>query len=1486
MRRNFKRRSSSMGSACDGSFDFTTKQQPEACSATREEDLETARQVLSSVLYMKDASGRPFLHSDIRLSWAKALLDRAKNLDERMEYFWESGMNGMDLQKNGRNRKGNNGRRTLMQRRFLLQRDLESGYTPFQSAILERNLDSMLLFLRHAMADDSSTERLTQRPMTLLHAAEASQGQKHANRNKNNRYNNTLLLEMASATDHEGMTPLRLLGRLQQSELSHCRKYLQTFRPSVDRNATMRLRTRHRRSSFDDNDDDDENVDFFSENADLLAGNSEEGRNGIGTDNKSSYACEVVTFGRPHHCALGVVQGAGSLSSAYAPSSSSDKSGQKYSHGSSFCPQRVQEFAQEVVGRPGAAMAAAAATHHTLVVTKKGHLYAFGLEKGGRLGLGEHQPQQCPLPKRVLGALQRRQVVGVAAAENHSLCVTSRGDVYAWGSNRFGQLGDYGTGSSATTPCGSRSLPKRVEELKQYPCVAVAAGEKHSVALTRKGEVYVWGDNTSGQLGVARRSGVQKVQRVEALWGTSGSQGSGNSRPPKIAIAIAAAEQSTLVLTTGSPAATLTNVNAIYGWGHGSHVPIRVHFENYTTGGINNNSANRSSSFASSFSRPPNPTAIACGRFHNAAITSDGLVYTWGLHAESLGRGDNNAKSSKQQHQRRNSSPQLVTGMLSENGGGIAVAIDASGGHTAVVCDDGALFTWGTTDGNNVYNLGHEGVRWQPNPKRVPGVHRAVDVAVAKEHTILLIGTSFPSTPKDDCFPSLELLAAKKATEYVDLFNVIPILIMAERAQSPFLANYCRNFVQRNLDGVLNVGKKSELNQYLNDMLAETTYRGEKKYRDDKHHPFVFDVISAGNVGRPTFDPKWFSDVEDWISGCKKLAESPVVQGILETAAVREYEEDSIGLSSKLRRSSSCQQDYSEFRERSHSIAESASTPIAKECNLGRCMKKAASMNLSTLEHAHENSQWLSKEIRGVRKKLKQIANLLDAETQQVILSPEQKAKVARRFTLEAELNIYETAVGEVEKRIKELSDEKKTKKKPPPSPTETQDDSKIEKGLKADNEPIDQSVTCSVVEEKNKNFFCDVCGVKCTDEANFILHQNGRKHRNRVAQVVEEEKQKTAASIRQQQQIELMKSATAPFLTPPFKNIVKNAWGTPSPQPNYKLPPPPHPVLPQVASTPQKHQAKSSPLESSKMASLSPASSFKKLLKEKGSTKKKVAKATMKNVPSSPSALNFTQILAKHELEKDVISGGTKQPPKPAVWNSNPSSTRCVPLSMYAATDVGFTPEKTKKSKDRSKISLAEFLNPSHEKKAPSSPALAPWTNGPTKKAVKSPPNSKTIAQIQAEEETLKSKQDKTFGTGGGSWYVERRERADSVLEIQKTAQEDLEHRLLVEEQLRIEAQIKEEIERKKRLEDEQKKGGGKRRHKNIPGNKGSKGKPNNAPNVDAKATVASKSNRNKGRSKVSNKPINKPPTKGTNTGSKKPQKLVKNSKSQQVNV
>jgi len=635
------------------------------------------------------------------------------------------------------------------------------------------------------------------------------------------------------------------------------------------------------------------------------------------------------------------------------------------------------------------------------------------------------------------------------------------------------------------------------------------------------------------------------------------------------------------------------------------------------------------------------------------------------------------------------------------------------------------------------------------------------------------------------------------------------------------------------------------MNQYLNDMLAETTYRAGERYRDDHHHPLTFDVLITGNIGRPTFDRSWLSDFEAWIKGCKELFESNVVKKLLEIAAIREYEEDFSSVSERNRkdkRSLSFQNGNREFSPRTSSKSECASISNGKEGKLDSCIKRAANMDLSTIEQVNKNASWLSKEIRGVRKKLKQINNLIHTETKKGVLSSEQEAKIARRPILETELSIYESAVEEVDTRREELHAKDRVKKIKPPSAKI--DACKKEIGVQDDAKNIEDGSDSIPDQDDDKPFFCKICCVRCSDKANFILHQNGRKHRNKLAQFAEEEKQRTAASILQRQQIELMKSA--PTFSPPPKKVAKNAWGTTSFQPDYKLPPPPHPVLAQVAitSTLQKSYTKSA-LTNAKTTSKASTSKV-------GIQKKKKSYPNVNTILSSspkdfpPPTSNFKTILHDQVNGKKSLSGEIGESPKSSLWNSSPSSTRCVPLSLYSTPDTPAASKEAKSYDERSSsLSLAAFLTP--PKKAPSlSSSPAPWINSATSESNASPAsNQKSLAQIQAEEESLKLKQDKSYGKGGGSWYIQRRERADSVLEIQRIAQEDREHRLLVEEQMKIEAQIREANERKQKQTLGKGPKKGKKKTKNMKRNQSNNTKSN------SKTPEATRGNRSSGKKK-----------------------------------
>ncbi len=89
-------------------------------------------------------------------------------------------------------------------------------------------------------------------------------------------------------------------------------------------------------------------------------------------------------------------------------------------------------------------------------------------------------------------ALDRAQVIAVAAGYAHTCALTSQGAVKCWGSNSVGQLGN-GSTANALTPVGVSGLAPGVE--------AISAGAYHTCALTAQGAVLCWGMNSEGQLG-------------------------------------------------------------------------------------------------------------------------------------------------------------------------------------------------------------------------------------------------------------------------------------------------------------------------------------------------------------------------------------------------------------------------------------------------------------------------------------------------------------------------------------------------------------------------------------------------------------------------------------------------------------------------------------------------------------------------------------------------------------------------------------------------------------------------------------------------------------------------------------------------------------------------------------------------------------------------------------------------------------------------
>jgi RCC1 and BTB domain-containing protein len=143
-----------------------------------------------------------------------------------------------------------------------------------------------------------------------------------------------------------------------------------------------------------------------------------------------------------------------------------------------LCDQQIIDFANS--------------SYHCIARNSSGKVYCWGWNIMGYLGIGSkddsyHKP-------KLNQYLNNEFVVDISCGAYHSLVSTNCGEVYAWGDNGCGQIGN---------GCYDNQLkPTKVKGFNDERVVMISCGFFHSMALTECGHVYSWGDNDCGQLGI------------------------------------------------------------------------------------------------------------------------------------------------------------------------------------------------------------------------------------------------------------------------------------------------------------------------------------------------------------------------------------------------------------------------------------------------------------------------------------------------------------------------------------------------------------------------------------------------------------------------------------------------------------------------------------------------------------------------------------------------------------------------------------------------------------------------------------------------------------------------------------------------------------------------------------------------------------------------------------------------------------------------
>lgn len=243
---------------------------------------------------------------------------------------------------------------------------------------------------------------------------------------------------------------------------------------------------------------------------------------------------------------------------------------------------------------------------HSAIVTTdpESNLFICGHGSSGRIGIGD-ETTRYHFACIEGGALAHKRVASVALGQNHTLALSSEGEIFSWGSNGCGQLG-YALPKAPGKDEAVQTLPRQIfGPLKKEIVIGIAASRLHSVAHTSS-SLYTFGKN-EGQLGIvdsdARSLEIQETPRKVAA--------SLFSVP---IAAVSAIDRATICLLENHEVWVFTN----YGYAK-VQFPLES-FSNYFI---------QSSLSATNYDRSPNVICnIVSGGDTICALSSHGEIYT------------------------------------------------------------------------------------------------------------------------------------------------------------------------------------------------------------------------------------------------------------------------------------------------------------------------------------------------------------------------------------------------------------------------------------------------------------------------------------------------------------------------------------------------------------------------------------------------------------------------------------------------------------------------------------------------------------------------------------------------------------------------------------------------------------------------------------------------------------------------------------------
>jgi alpha-tubulin suppressor-like RCC1 family protein len=279
-----------------------------------------------------------------------------------------------------------------------------------------------------------------------------------------------------------------------------------------------------------------------------------------------------------------------------------------------------------------------AGENYNVAIKSDGTLWFWGSNTNGQLGNGTAIPSQVNTATQI-GTSNNWKLV--SAGTHHILAINSAGQLFAWGSNSSGQIGNGTSGGFVGTP---------VQIASTTPWTSVSAGNLFSLGVKANGTLWAWGINGAGQIGqgnlntfitptqvgsdnkwVFVNAGFASAAAVKAdgtlwMWGENNfgqlgkgnnSSGSQNYSPVQVSggdwLCIGHASGSTHVVA-------LKSNGTLWSWGNNGSGAL----------GNGTNTTITANYSPSQIGNEQTWVLCAAGQSHSAALKVDGSPWTWG----------------------------------------------------------------------------------------------------------------------------------------------------------------------------------------------------------------------------------------------------------------------------------------------------------------------------------------------------------------------------------------------------------------------------------------------------------------------------------------------------------------------------------------------------------------------------------------------------------------------------------------------------------------------------------------------------------------------------------------------------------------------------------------------------------------------------------------------------------------------------------------